>query len=131
LELKEVRILLADDQERIRYGLRALLRQQPRWKVVGEAENGRDLLALAEVLNPNLVLLDWNLPDMSGKEVMISLRRIFKDLPVIVLSGQIEAKNAALEAGANAFFCKVNPPNYLVHTIQSVMNINGNKGDER
>ena len=121
--MEEVRILLADDQERVRYGLRALLRQQPGWKVIGEAETGKDLLALAEVLETDLVLLDWNLPDMAGEKVLFSLHRNRQNLPVIILSGQLEVKAQALEAGANAFFCKANPPNQLVETIQNVINI--------
>lgn len=121
--MKEVRILLADDQERVRYGLRVLLRQQPRWKVIGEAENARDLLALAEVLEPDLVLLDWGLPDMESQAVLASLRGIRPFLPVIVISGQSEAKKAAIEAGANAFSSKTNPPAQLIETIQSVMSM--------
>jgi DNA-binding NarL/FixJ family response regulator len=119
--MREMRILLADDQERVRYALRALFRQQPGWKVIGEAENAKDLLALATVLNPDLVLLDWNLPDMPGENVLGSLRRDNQDIPVIVLSGQIEVENAALETGADAFFSKTNPPTQLVEIIQKVM----------
>ena len=121
--MNEVRILLADGQERVRYGLRVLLRQQPRWKVIGEAENARDLLALAEVLEPDLVLLDWGLPDMESQAVLASLRGIRPFLPVIVISGQSEAKKAAIEAGANAFSSKTNPPAQLIETIQSVMSM--------
>jgi len=121
--MKELRILLADDQERVRYALRALLRQQPGWKVTGEAENAKDLLALAAVLDSDLVLLDWNLPDMAGEKVLFSLRRNYKGIPIIVLSGQIEVKSAALEAGANAFFSKASPPSQLLETIQNVIKI--------
>jgi two-component system nitrate/nitrite response regulator NarL len=120
--IEELRILLADKQERVRYALRALLRQQPGWTVIGEADNAKDLLALASVMNPNLVLLDWNLPDLKGKQTLISLRRICIDSPVIILSGQDGDKNAALKAGANDFFSKVNSPDQLVKIIQNVMN---------
>ena len=129
--MKEVRILLADDQERVRYGLRVLLRQQPRWNVIGEAENARDLLALAEVLQPDLVLLDWGLPDMKLEAVLASLRGIRRSLPVIVISGQSEAKKAAIEAGATAFSSKANPPDQLIETIQSVMKFTANNGNEK
>ena len=121
--MKELRILLADDQERVRYALRVLLRQQPSWKVIGEAESANYLLALAAVLDPDLVLLDWNLPDMQGEKVLFSLRTSCKGTPIIVLSGQIEVKNAALEAGAHAFFSKTNSPDQLVETIQNIMKI--------
>ena len=120
--MRELRILLADDQERVRYGLRVLLRQQPGWKVIGEAENANDLLALAAVLDPDLVLLDWNLADMKGEEVLLSLRRICKDIPVIIFSGQTGIKIQVLAAGANAFFSKTNPPDQLVETIHALLN---------
>ena len=118
---KELRILLADDQERVLYGLQALLRQQPGWRVVGEAENANDLLILAEVLVPDLILIDWNLPDLSGEKVVDSLHRMSKSLAVIVISGQIEVKNTVLEAGANAFVSKTSPPDQLVEAIKNVM----------
>lgn len=129
--VKELRILLADDQERVRYGLRALLRQQPGWKVIGEAENAKQLLALVSVLDPDLILLDWNLTNMSGETVLFSLHNMCQNLPVIVLSGQIEVKSKALNAGANAFISKANSPDQLVEAIQSVMDINVNQGDEK
>jgi DNA-binding NarL/FixJ family response regulator len=121
--MKELRIIIADNQERVRYGLRALLRQQPGWKVIGEAENAKDLLTLAVVLDPDLVLLDWNLPDMVGEKVLLSLRKIIKDLPIIILSGQIDIETQAFDAGANAFHCKVNPPDQLISVIHLVANM--------
>jgi DNA-binding NarL/FixJ family response regulator len=120
--MKELRIILADVQERVRYGLRVLFRQQSGWKVIGEAENAKDLLTLAAILGPDLILLDWNLPDMSGEQVLKSLHNIDKDLPVIVLSGQIEVKSKVLKAGANVFFSKHSSPDQLIEAIQRVMN---------
>jgi DNA-binding NarL/FixJ family response regulator len=119
--MKELRILLADDQERVRFGLRALLRQQSGWKVIGEAENAKQLFALVSVLDPDLVLLDWNLPDMQGETLLLSLHKLCPNLPVIIISGQIEAKNTAFEAGANAFISKTNSPEQLVETIRKVI----------
>ena len=129
--VKNLRILLADDQERVRYGLRILLRQQPGWKVIGEAESAKQLFALVSVLDPELILLDWNLPDMPGESVLFSLHKMCKNLPVLVLSGQIEVKSQALKAGANAFISKANSPDQLVEAIHSVMRINVDKGDEK
>jgi DNA-binding NarL/FixJ family response regulator len=122
--MRDLRILLADDQERVRYGLRILLGQQPGWQVIGEAFDAENLLNLASVIDPDLVLLDWNLPDMRPESVLFSLGRICQNIPVIVLSGQIEVKTQALEAGANAFVSKASPPDQLVETIRSVMNNN-------
>ena len=77
---------------------------------------------LATVLDPDLVLLDWNLPDMSGEKILSALQEICHKLPVIVLSGQLEIKKHILELGASAFISKTSPPDQLVKTIQSVMN---------
>lgn len=121
LEMNEVRILLADRQERVRYGLRALLRQKPRWKVIGEAENARDLLALVDVLAPDLVLLDWDLPGMGMEALLLSLRTTHKSLPVVVISGQLDVRVAAADAGATAFSSKTDPPDTLIKTIQSAL----------
>jgi DNA-binding NarL/FixJ family response regulator len=119
--MSELRILLADDQERVRYGLRALLRQQPGWTVIGEAATTNQLFALISVLEPDMVLLDWNLGGLEGESLLPSLHKLRKNLPVIVLSGQIEVENSALEAGASAFISKVNSPDQLVETIRNVV----------
>ena len=119
--VQELRIVLADDQERVRYGLRALLRQQPGWAVTGEAESANHLFALISVLKPDLVLLDWYLPDLPGEKVIATLRRMSETIHVIVLSGHIETKNSALEAGASAFISKTNSPEQLVETIKNVI----------
>ena len=119
--VKELRILLADDQERVRYGLRALLRQQPGWTVVGEAESANQMFALISVLKPDTVLLDWNLDDMQREKLLLSLHKLRKNLSVIVLSEQIEVENAALEAGADAFHFKGNPPGQLLETIENAI----------
>ena len=119
--VEELKIIVADDQERVRYGLRALLRQQPGWQVIGEAETTQQLLALVSVLHPDLVLLDWHLPDLPGEAVLSSLHNIHRDLPVIILSGHIDAKTKALDAGADAFVSKANSPDELVETIRRVM----------
>jgi DNA-binding NarL/FixJ family response regulator len=121
--VKDLRIIVADDQERVRYGLRALLRFQPGLMVAGEAENAKQLIALVSVLEPDLVILDWNLPDMPGEKVVTSLRRMNQNLPVIVLSGQIEIQDAVLKAGVEAFVSKSSPPDQLVESIKDVIGI--------
>ena len=112
-----MRILLADQESNVRYGLRVLLKERPEFEVVGEAADAGGLLAQVEVACPDLVLLSWGLPGSKGADLLPILRRFCKDLYVIVLSGRPEARQAVLDAGANAFISKVEPPERLLAAI--------------
>jgi len=111
-------ILLADNQPKVRFGLRVLLERQPGLKVVGEATNAEDLLAQMEAGCPDLVLLDWELPGLAGGDLLSALRGVCPDLLVIVLSGRTEVRRAALAAGADAFVYKCDPPERLLAAIK-------------
>ena len=112
-----MQILLADDQPKVRFGLRVLLERQPGLKVVGEATNAEDLLAQTEADCPDLVLLAWELPGLAGGDLLSALRGVCPDSFVIVLSGRTEVRRAALDAGADAFVCKCDPPERLLSAI--------------
>ena len=110
-------VLLADNQPKVRFGLRVLLERQPGLKVVGEVTNAEDLLAQVETNCPDLVLLGWGLPGLAKPDLLSALRRACPDLFVIVLSGRTEARRAALAAGADAFVYKCDPPERLLAAI--------------
>jgi DNA-binding NarL/FixJ family response regulator len=112
-----MRILVADSQPRVRFALRVLLEQQPDIQVVGEATDAQGLLAQARVTCPDLVLLGWELPGLLAVDSLSALRKIRSDLLVIALSGRPEARQAALQAGANAFVSKSDPPERLLAAI--------------
>jgi DNA-binding NarL/FixJ family response regulator len=112
-----MRILVADDQPRIRFALRVLLERQAGLKVVGEAVDAEDLLAQAEVTYPDVVLLGWELSGLAAVGSMSALREACPDLLVIALSGRPEARRAALDAGADAFVSKGDPPERLLAAI--------------
>ena len=114
-----MRILLADDESNVRYGLRVLLEERSNLQVVGEAADAEHLLAQVAAACPDLVLLSWGLPGLAGADLLPALRRIKDDLYVIVLSGRPEARQAVLDAGANAFISKVEPPERLLAAIAS------------
>ncbi len=114
-----MRILLADDQPRVRFALRVLLERQPGLEVVGAALDADDLLAQAEATCPDLVLLGWELPGLIAVGSLSALRRICPDLFVIALSGRPEARRAALVAGANTFVSKTDPPERLLAAIDN------------
>jgi DNA-binding NarL/FixJ family response regulator len=114
-----MRILLADHESNVRYGLRVLLEERSEFEVVGEAADAEDLLAQIEASCPDLVLLSWGLPGLAGADLLPALRSVCDDLYVIVLSGRPEARQAILDAGANAFISKIESPEQLLAAIAS------------
>jgi len=115
-----MRIFLADNQSRVRYGLRVLLEQQEGWKVVGEAWEAHDLLDQVKRVCPDMVLLDWGLPDIGEMDLIPALREICPELYVIVFSGRLEVRGAALKSGCDIFVSKTDPPERLLKAIKSI-----------
>ena len=115
-----MRILLADDQPKTRYALRLLLEREPELDVVGEAAEAEILLAQLETIQPDVVLLDWELPGLLVVGGLPALRRVCPQLLIIALSGRFEARRAALAAGADAFVSKSRPPSQLIATLRAI-----------
>ena len=114
-----MQVLLADNQPQVRFGLSVLLEHQPGIEIVGEAANARDLLALSQTTCPDLVLLDWKLPKMQTADLLAHLRELCPGVTVIVLSGRPEARQAALDAGADGFVGKYELPEKLLAAINA------------
>jgi DNA-binding NarL/FixJ family response regulator len=112
-----MRILLGDDQPEVRSALRLLLEHVPGLSVVGEAADTADLLAQAEAVCPDLMLLDWELPGLEADGLLPTLRELCPGLAVIALSGRPEARQAALDAGVDAFVSKGDPPERLLAAV--------------
>jgi len=112
-----MRILLADDEFSVRYGLRVLLEEQTRSQIVGEAANAEELMELVKAACPDLLLMSWGLPGRESADLLDAVRRACQELYVIVLSGRPEARQAVLDAGADAFVSKVEPPERLLAAI--------------
>jgi DNA-binding NarL/FixJ family response regulator len=115
-----MRILLADDQPKLRFALRLLLEREPDLEVVGEAADAETLLAQLETTQPDIVLLDWELPGLKPADMLPYLRAAFPRLKVIALSGRLEALQPALSAGADAFVSKASPPERLLATLNAI-----------
>lgn len=115
-----MRILLADEQVKVRFALRVLLEQQPGLEIAGEAVDGQGLLAMVNAVSPDVILVDWKLPGLSGGQLLASLQNGNPDLAIIVLSPRLEARQAALDAGARAFVCKCDAPQQLLAAISSI-----------
>jgi DNA-binding NarL/FixJ family response regulator len=103
-----VRLLLVDDHEVVREGLRGLLDRDPRYEVVGAAGSGAEAVRSAAALRPDVVLLDLRLPDTRGEEVCGSIREASPRSAILVLTTdpREEAVRASVEAGAHAYVTK-------------------------
>jgi DNA-binding NarL/FixJ family response regulator len=125
-----MRILLADNQSRTRFALRALLGQQPHLVVVGEAADAEGVLALVESLRPDMVLLGWELKGLHSADLLSALGTIRPQTIVIVLSSRPEVRQAALAAGADAFVSKIDPPGRLLMAIDDCQCGSGGRLDD-
>ena len=115
-------VLLADDQAQIRSALRLLLEQEPEIVVIGEVADTRDLISQIQTLQPDIVLLDWELPGMEKDRTLVRLRALCSRAAIVALSGRPEAVHASLLAGADAFVSKVDPPDRLLETLRALVN---------
>jgi DNA-binding NarL/FixJ family response regulator len=113
-------ILIGDAQPRVRFGLRLLLEQQAGWRVVGEAEDAQALLDHVGRGCPDLVLLDWELPGMPAQDLLSVIRWSCPRLWVVFMSSRDELRHAALQAGADVFAYKADPPENLLRLIREL-----------
>ena len=111
-------ILIGDAQPRVRFGLQLLFEQQAGWKVVGEVEDAQALLEAVRLRCPDLVLLDWELPGMPAEDLLVLIRQQSPRLGVVFMSGKIELRSIALQAGADNFVYKADPPEKLLEQIR-------------
>jgi DNA-binding NarL/FixJ family response regulator len=114
-----MRFLLADGGTSTRFALRALLEQQPGWQVVGEVSSGDQLISEIGSVEPNVLLIEWNLAGERGEEMIPAVKERYPDLTMIVLSGRPELKGKACSAGADAFVSKTEPPEKLLEVIST------------
>ena len=103
-----LRVLLADDHELVRAGIRALLEKMPGVEVVGEASNGREALELVKSELPNLVLMDIAMPEIGGLETLPRIIKNFPAIKVVILSGHVteDYVSRALRSGASGYMVK-------------------------
>ena len=107
-----IKVLLADDHRLILEGIRRALEEVDDLEVVGEAESGSQVLPLIHQTDPDIVLLDLRLPDMSGLACLDAIRQRYPDVKVVILSAFSDAEHiqAAFQRGATAYIVKsVNP----------------------
>ena len=118
-----IRILLVDDHTLFRSGLKALLSRQDDFEVVGEASDGLEGVKLAEQLQPDLVLLDLDMPVMNGTEALAQMMEMNRQLPVVMLTVSEDADDLkeAFVLGARGYLVKNIDADYLVNSIRKIV----------
>ena len=117
-----IRILIVEDQRIVREGLRAVLEDEDEIAIVGEAANGQEALALFAQLQPDVVLMDLQMPVMDGPEATRRIRELSPDARILVLTTYAtdEFIFKALRAGAQGYLLKDASTNELLGAIHSV-----------
>jgi DNA-binding NarL/FixJ family response regulator len=120
--LPELRILIADDHELIRRGVRTLLEAEPGWKVVAEASDGQEALEKAKETKPEIVVLDIGMPRLSGLEAARRLRRTLPQIKVLMLTMHDSERLAweVLNAGALGYVTKSDTARDLIIAIEAL-----------
>ena len=120
----KLRILLADDHEIVRRGLRALLERHEGWEVCGEASDGREAIEKALQLNPDVVIVDIGMPNLNGLDTTRQLLQHDPHFKVIVLTitDSDQVIREALDAGARGFVLKSDAARDLVSAVEALQN---------
>lgn len=115
----KTRILLVDDHEIVRKGLKTLITRNPGWEICGEAENGKEAVEKAIELNPDIIVMDVMMPVMNGFDAAAQIRRLAPSAKIVLVS-MYETKSlelTAASAGADAYIPKTRAPAELVEMI--------------
>jgi len=122
VEKKAIRILLADDHNIMRRGLRLLLERQPGFEVVAEAADGREAAERAEATRPDIVILDIAMPNMGGIEAAQRIRALLPQAAIVILSMHSDEGYVlrALKVGAKGYLLKDSAESDLIDAIKAV-----------
>jgi len=117
-----LRVLIADDHEVARRGIRALLESHPGWEVCGEAKDGRETVELANQLKPDVTLLDIGMPNLNGLEAARQILAVSPDAAILILTmhDTDHVVREVLRAGARGFLLKSDAGRDLVAAVEAL-----------
>lgn len=120
--MSNLRILIADDHDIVRKGLRMLVEERPGWSVCAEARSGREAVLLVSEHHPDIVVIDVSMPDLNGLEATRLIRKADPKAEVLVITHHDSDEMAAevLEAGARGYVLKSDSDQDLVHAIEAL-----------
>lgn len=118
----ELRILLADDHQMIRAGVRSIIEKEPGWSVCGEACTGRQAVQMVEELKPDIVVMDMTMPELNGLEATRQIKRRSPETEVLIFTGHEteEMIHAVFDAGARSYIVKTEARELLVTALEAL-----------
>lgn len=119
---RPVRILIADDHDVVRQGLRKLLESQPHWTVCGEAANGRQAVTLCQELMPDVAIMDVSMPELNGLEATRQIRKVSPATEILVFTMHQSEQlvREMLSAGARGYMLKSDAAGHIVEAVTSL-----------
>lgn len=122
IELETTRVILADDHPKVRAGIRNLLEKAPDIEIIGEAGDGEEALRLVEDLSPDVLLLDVEMPLMTGVEVARRLKEEGSSVRILALSAYQDRQyiQGMLANGASGYLTKEEVPEKIVRAVRGV-----------
>jgi len=120
---EKIRVLLADDHEVLRSGLALLVNQLDEFRIVGEASTGLGAISLVEELQPDLIILDLNMPGLSGLEALPTLKQKSPHSRILILTMHDDSEylRQAIKSGVSGYILKKAADTELLSAMQSVM----------
>jgi DNA-binding NarL/FixJ family response regulator len=119
------RLLIVDDHEVVRMGVRTLFANNDSVEVCGEAQNGMEAIRMVPELSPDVVILDLSMPGMNGFETASKIRQIAPSIRIVIFSVH-EIPSTSLRVGADAFVSKSSALQDLVLTVNRVLQLGEN-----
>ena len=119
-----IKVLVADDHEIVRQGLKTIISEHSDLNIAGEAENGNQVLKILKKTKVDVVLLDFDMPEKNGLDTLIELKALYPKLPVMILSIFPEDHYGTrfLKAGASGYLQKSSATDQLIDAIRKVFN---------
>lgn len=120
--MNKIRIVIAEDHKTVRKGLRFLLNAQEDMQVIGEADNGREAIRLAQELLPDVLLMDVSMPELNGLKATAKLKRIQPEIKVLTLTRHTDEAylHELLQAGVSGYVLKQSDSDELIRAIRAV-----------
>lgn len=119
---EKLRVLIAEDHQTVREGVKLLVNAQPDMEVIGEAGDGDAAVKEAVRLNPDLLLMDISMPTLNGLKATKKLRSVLPNIKILILTRHTDDGylQQLLAAGANGYVLKQSAPNELINAIRTV-----------
>src|ERR1700688_3315446 len=119
---RDLQILIADDHDLMRRGLKALVESHPGWQVCDEAHTGREAVAKAEQIKPDIVILDISMPELNGVEAARGIRKASPSTEILILSLHYSDQliRDILDAGARGYIMKSDPDRDLINALETL-----------